>query len=186
MKSLQYFCCFLFLLGLVYFIHPASSANDDYTPCNGSIAECNEEDEKLMGSEISQRFLAQQKSISYGALNKNQPVCNGGSNGEAYSKSGGCLPPPSNPETRGCSKYYRYTVLSSSPPIHSLPLLLAPKKLKQRAKLRRVDVQGLQASSSVRHVQGQRGGALHHMQLQYPLGQPARPLPRAQSGGAFL
>ncbi|KAM4117221.1 hypothetical protein ACJW30_02G107800 [Castanea mollissima] len=167
MKSLQYFCCFLFLLGLVYFIHPASSANDDYTPCNGSIAECNEEDEKLMGSEISQRFLAQQKSISYGALNKNQPVCNGGSNGEAYSKSGD-------------------TVLSSSPPIHSLPLLLAPKKLKQRAKLRRVDVQGLQASSSVRHVQGQRGGALHHMQLQYPLGQPARPLPRAQSGGAFL
>ena len=107
MKSLQYFCCFLFLLGLVYFIHPASSANDDYTPCNGSIAECNEEDEKLMGSEISQRFLAQKKSISYGALNKNQPVCNGGSSGEAYSKSGGCLPPPSNPQTRGCSKYYR-------------------------------------------------------------------------------
>lgn len=107
MKSLQYFCRFLFLLGLVYFIHPASSANDDYTPRNGSIAECNEADEKLMGSEISQRFLAQQKSISYGALNKNQPVCNGGSNGEAYSKSGGCLPPPSNPETRGCSKYYR-------------------------------------------------------------------------------
>lgn len=107
MKSLQYFCRFLFLLGLVCFIHPASSANDDYTPCNGSIAECNEADEKLMGSEISKRFLAQQKSISYGALNKNQPVCNGGSNGEAYSKSGGCLPPPSNPETRGCSKYYR-------------------------------------------------------------------------------
>ena len=101
-KSLQIQFFFLFVLALVYLINPASSS-----ACNGSIAECNEGNEELMGSEISQRLLAQQKVISYGALNKNQPVCNGGGRGEAYSKNGGCLPPPSNPQTRGCSKYYR-------------------------------------------------------------------------------
>lgn len=76
-------------------------------PCNGSIAECNQEDELLMESEISRRFLEQKRYISNGALQRDRPVCNGGGSGEAYSKTGGCLPPPSNPHTRGCSKYYR-------------------------------------------------------------------------------
>ncbi|KAK7294769.1 hypothetical protein RJT34_17665 [Clitoria ternatea] len=75
--------------------------------CNGSMAECNDEDEMLMESEISRRFLEQRTYISNGALKRDKPVCNGGGSGEAYSKTGGCLPPPSNPHSRGCSKYYR-------------------------------------------------------------------------------
>ncbi|KAG8655010.1 protein RALF-like 32 [Manihot esculenta] len=73
--------------------------------CNGSIAECGEDNELLMESEISRRILEQSKYISPGALKRDQPVCNGGASGQSYSSS--CLPPSSNPETRGCSKYYR-------------------------------------------------------------------------------
>ncbi|KAI6694755.1 hypothetical protein NL676_022465 [Syzygium grande] len=77
------------------------------TACNGSIAECSEDTEFQMDSEINRRILEQKKYISPGALKRDQPVCNGGGSGNAYSKSGDCLPPPSNPETRGCSKYYQ-------------------------------------------------------------------------------
>lgn len=105
------FCCLLVLgFGLFFLIIPASSAslaNHSYTPCNGSIAECSEESEQMMESEISRRLLAQQKSISYGALKPDQPACGGGARGQAYTSNGGCIPPPSNPPTRGCSKYYR-------------------------------------------------------------------------------
>lgn len=74
--------------------------------CNDTIAKCNEDLEILMESEISRRFLEERKKyISPGALKRDQPVCNGGGNGEPYSRS--CLPPPSNPYNRGCSKYYR-------------------------------------------------------------------------------
>lgn len=75
--------------------------------CIGSIAECNEEEEMVMESDISRRILEEKKYISEGALRRDKPVCNGGASGEAYSKSGGCLPPPSNPPDRGCSRYYR-------------------------------------------------------------------------------
>ncbi|XP_048131236.1 protein RALF-like 32 [Rhodamnia argentea] len=75
--------------------------------CNGSIAECSEEAEFQMDSEINRRLLEQKKYISPGALKRDQPVCKGGGSGDAYSKSGDCLPSPSNPETRGCAKYYR-------------------------------------------------------------------------------
>ncbi|KAF3456650.1 hypothetical protein FNV43_RR01304 [Rhamnella rubrinervis] len=75
------------------------------TACNGSIAECNQESETLMESEISRRFLEDQKRyISPGALKPDQPVCRG-AGGESY--AGNCLPPSSNPHDRGCSKYYR-------------------------------------------------------------------------------
>ncbi|XP_035539746.1 protein RALF-like 32 [Juglans regia] len=108
-KSLK-FCCLL-ALGLLHLIDGAASpaSGYGYPPCYGSIAECNEEEdhELLMESETSRRFLAEQKRISYGVLNPNQPVCNGGGRGQAYSQNGGCLPPPSNPPSRGCSKYYR-------------------------------------------------------------------------------
>ncbi|KAG4923058.1 hypothetical protein JHK85_049568 [Glycine max] len=57
-----------------------------------------------MESEISQRFL--EEYISKVALSRDKAVCNGGALGDAYSKSEGCLPPPSNPPNRGCSKYY--------------------------------------------------------------------------------
>jgi hypothetical protein len=104
MKPLTF--CFILLLGFVYLFNPSSSlAAYAYTLCNGSIAQCNEENEQLE-SEISRRFLAQ-KSISYGALNKDRPACNSGAPGQSYSNSGDCLPPPANPPDRGCPKYYR-------------------------------------------------------------------------------
>ncbi|XP_010023633.2 protein RALF-like 32 [Eucalyptus grandis] len=74
--------------------------------CNGSIAECSEEAEFQMDSEINRRLLEQKKYISPGALKRDQPVCNGGGSGNAYTNSG-CLPTPSNPHTRGCAKYYQ-------------------------------------------------------------------------------
>ncbi|CAK7328393.1 unnamed protein product [Dovyalis caffra] len=74
--------------------------------CNGSIAECNEEYEFLMPSHNSKGFLEEKtKYISPGTLKPDRPACNGGSRGQSYSSS--CLPPPSNPPSRGCSKYYR-------------------------------------------------------------------------------
>ncbi|XP_062173638.1 protein RALF-like 32 [Alnus glutinosa] len=107
MKSLKF--CFLLVLALVSLFDPSSLATHAYssTPCNGWIAECNEENEQLMESEISRRFLAQQKSISYGALKPNRPACDSGARGQDYRSSEGCLPPPANPPNRGCPKYYR-------------------------------------------------------------------------------
>ncbi|CAN0911288.1 Protein RALF-like 32 [Linum grandiflorum] len=54
---------------------------------------------------VQEGVRATNKYITPGALKKDQPVCNGGSSGQSYSSS--CLPPPSNPHTRGCSRYYR-------------------------------------------------------------------------------
>ncbi|KAE8650417.1 hypothetical protein Csa_010756 [Cucumis sativus] len=76
--------------------------------CNGSIAECANEEEMLMESEITRRFLEQQKKyISIGALKKDHPACDGASGGQPYTRSGSCAPPPANPYNRGCSKIYR-------------------------------------------------------------------------------
>ncbi|XP_054820306.1 protein RALF-like 32 [Prosopis cineraria] len=108
------FFCFYFLILFVGFMSclclksDAAAAASSFSCKNRTIAECNEEDEMtMMESEISRRLMVEQrKYISPGALRRDKPVCNGGG-GEAYSKSGGCLPPPSNPHTRGCSKYYR-------------------------------------------------------------------------------
>lgn len=96
----------IFLSLLICLINAVSSHSDPYNTCNGSIAECNENLEMLMDSEVSRRFLEQKKYISAGALKKDQPVCNSG-NGQPYSRSEGCLPPQSNPYERGCSTYYR-------------------------------------------------------------------------------
>ncbi|KAG6664037.1 protein RALF-like 32 [Carya illinoinensis] len=108
MKALK-FCCLL-ALHLLHLIDGVASlvSGYAYTPCNSSIAEYNKEEdhELLMELETSPRFLAEQKMISYGVLNPNQPACNGGGRGQAYSKNVGCLPPPSDPPSRGCSKYY--------------------------------------------------------------------------------
>ncbi|GLU10207.1 hypothetical protein SLE2022_270270 [Rubroshorea leprosula] len=97
---------FLLFFSLTHLSNCAfSSVTDAFTTCNGSIAECNEEAEMLMESEIIQRFLEQGKYISPGALKRDQPVCDG-PGGQAYSK-GSCLPQPSNPKERGCSRYYQ-------------------------------------------------------------------------------
>ncbi|KAK2990909.1 hypothetical protein RJ640_011678 [Escallonia rubra] len=99
---------FLLPLILLCLEDAVSGLNVAYTPCNGSIGERNEGLEALMEPE-SRRFLEQKKHISPGALNRDKPVCNAGASGEAYTETGGCLPPPSNTYTRGCSKYYRCT-----------------------------------------------------------------------------
>ncbi|KDP32602.1 hypothetical protein JCGZ_13152 [Jatropha curcas] len=97
---------FLLILILMSFSIYLSSSSSVQPTCNGSIADCNfEEYETLMDSEISRRFLEQKKYISPGALKRDQPVCNGGANGQSYSSS--CLPPSSNPQNRGCPRYYR-------------------------------------------------------------------------------
>ncbi|XP_023528073.1 protein RALF-like 32 [Cucurbita pepo subsp. pepo] len=98
--------CFLLFLLLVQdlCLVRASSKHS----CNGSIAECGGEEETLMESEISRRFLEQQKKyISIGALKKDHPACDGGGGGQPYTRSGSCAPPPANPYNRGCSKIYR-------------------------------------------------------------------------------
>ncbi|XVF84559.1 hypothetical protein PTKIN_Ptkin17bG0046700 [Pterospermum kingtungense] len=109
MKSLHFLFQYLFFFSLLWLSRNSalSPVSDALMPCNGSIGECNEANEMLMESETSRRFLEQRKYISPGALKRDQPICNGGAGGEAYSKSGGCLPEPSNPYNRGCSKYYR-------------------------------------------------------------------------------
>ncbi|KAF9606194.1 hypothetical protein IFM89_023649 [Coptis chinensis] len=86
-----------------------NTSSDDAlpAPCNLSVAECMADDEMLMESEISRRFLAGNSPIiSYGSLAPNQPSCRGGTRGQSYSSSG-CLPPPSNPYHTSCSKIYR-------------------------------------------------------------------------------
>ncbi|OVA05696.1 Rapid ALkalinization Factor [Macleaya cordata] len=78
--------------------------------CNASIGECNaeEEEEMLMESEISRRFMAEQKKyITPGVLKKDQPACGGDGRGQSYTNGGSCLGRPVNPETRPCYKYYR-------------------------------------------------------------------------------
>ncbi|KAK8539522.1 hypothetical protein V6N13_104246 [Hibiscus sabdariffa] len=99
MKSLHFF--FFFFFSLICF------CKTQLSHCNGSIGDCDGANEILMESEISRRFMEEKRYISPGALKRDQPVCRGGSSGEAYSKTGGCLPEPSNPYDRGCSKYYR-------------------------------------------------------------------------------
>ncbi|XP_019442388.1 PREDICTED: protein RALF-like 32 [Lupinus angustifolius] len=105
---LSFFCYFMILTFLHFRSTVLSFTSHSSETCNGSIAECNQENELLMESEISKRFMMEEKRyISNGALKRDKPVCNGGGSGEAYSKTGGCLPPPSNPQSRGCFKYYR-------------------------------------------------------------------------------
>uniref|UniRef100_A0A7C8YQL3 Protein RALF-like 32 n=2 Tax=Opuntia streptacantha TaxID=393608 RepID=A0A7C8YQL3_OPUST len=84
-----------------------AKVNDSDSHCNGTIAECQAENEVLMPSEIVRRFLEERKYISIGALSRDQPACSGGPRGQAYSRNGDCLPPEANPYHRPCSKYYR-------------------------------------------------------------------------------
>uniref|UniRef100_A0A7C8YQK1 Protein RALF-like 32 n=2 Tax=Opuntia streptacantha TaxID=393608 RepID=A0A7C8YQK1_OPUST len=84
-----------------------AKVNDSDSHCNGTIAECQAQNELLMPSEIVRRFLEERKYISIGALSRDQPACSGGPRGHAYSRNGDCLPPEANPYHRPCSKYYR-------------------------------------------------------------------------------
>ncbi|GAB4844043.1 hypothetical protein Ancab_014008 [Ancistrocladus abbreviatus] len=100
--------CFFLLLCLPHHLGAAGKSTAVFAPCNRSIADCEEENELLMESEISRRILeASRQSISYGAMKPDQPACNSGGRGEPYSTNENCLPPPSNPGSRECSEYYR-------------------------------------------------------------------------------
>ncbi|KAK8489754.1 hypothetical protein V6N12_033973 [Hibiscus sabdariffa] len=89
MKSLHFFFFFLalFFSLLCFCKTQLSTVNDAFMHCNGSIGDCDEANEILMESEISRRFLEEKRYISPGALKRDQPVCRGGSSGEAYSKN---------------------------------------------------------------------------------------------------
>ena len=97
---------FIYLLA-----HVTSKESSSPSLCNGSVGECSsvvetEEMKVIMESWSSQRFTEEQtQTLSYKALRRNQPACDGGNRGESYSNR--CLPPPSNPYSRGCSKHYR-------------------------------------------------------------------------------
>lgn len=99
---------FLYLLGHVM---SKESSSPSRSLCNGSVRECSsleetEERTVIMESWSSQRLTEEQtQTLSYKALRRNQPACDGGNRGESYSNR--CLPPPSNPYSRGCSKHYR-------------------------------------------------------------------------------
>ncbi|KAL9240095.1 hypothetical protein vseg_014353 [Gypsophila vaccaria] len=110
-KSIKKPSHFLFILLLCFLIKGYNANilrnNNNNIECNGSIAQCQIEDEILMPSDVSRRFLEEGKHISFGALSRDQPACGGGPRGQAYSNNANCLPPQQNPYHRGCSKYYR-------------------------------------------------------------------------------
>ncbi|XP_020254004.1 protein RALF-like 32 [Asparagus officinalis] len=68
----------------------------------GFLAE--EDGEEMMDSEVHRRLIleADGKTIGYGALNRDRPICNSGPRSYAN-----CLPPPANPRTRGCNPIYQ-------------------------------------------------------------------------------
>ncbi|OVA14861.1 Rapid ALkalinization Factor [Macleaya cordata] len=71
--------------------------------CEGSIAECQSENEFEMDSEISRRILATSQYISYEALKKNTVPCS--RRGASYYN---CQPgAQANPYNRGCSAITR-------------------------------------------------------------------------------
>ncbi|KAI3926137.1 hypothetical protein MKW98_028273 [Papaver atlanticum] len=65
------------------------------------IGECNGEEEMLMDSEVSRRFLAEVNGISYKAIRKDRPVCGAG---EHRSYRDPCTPQSVHKYTRGCEK----------------------------------------------------------------------------------
>ncbi|ONK77943.1 uncharacterized protein A4U43_C02F12560 [Asparagus officinalis] len=80
--------------------------------CNGGSSRSDitarclaEEDgeEMMMDSEVHRRLIleADGKTIGYGPLNRDRPICNSGPRSYAN-----CLPPASNPRTRGCNPIY--------------------------------------------------------------------------------
>ncbi|KAF9606213.1 hypothetical protein IFM89_023668 [Coptis chinensis] len=91
------------LVLLLQVFYAISSINFDEVvqPCNGSIAECNEEDELLMDSEISRRILAPARFITPPAL-KRDSACPNGARGDPYH----CGPRPAGSYNSGCSKHY--------------------------------------------------------------------------------
>ncbi|EEF30515.1 protein RALF-like 33 [Ricinus communis] len=71
--------------------------------CQGTLADCMQEDEFDMDSEINRRILATTNYISYGALQRNTIPCS--QRGASYYN---CQPgAEANPYSRGCSAITR-------------------------------------------------------------------------------
>ncbi|XXG46572.1 hypothetical protein AAC387_Pa02g1382 [Persea americana] len=90
--------CFLVTFFAVLFLGWSSNAGcemvDKDIRCNGSIAQCHEEEELFMESEISRRFLAgTDKYITYPVLGPDKTGLGGKSE-------------PGQPYNRGCKKIY--------------------------------------------------------------------------------
>ncbi|KAL5702843.1 hypothetical protein ACHQM5_028008 [Ranunculus cassubicifolius] len=78
-------------------INGFSSSNSQ--PCNGSIAECNEEEEMIMDSEINKEILLQtHKHIAPGTLRRDSAGCFRTASGQPYN----CLSKPVNTQHKGC------------------------------------------------------------------------------------
>ncbi|MCL7039351.1 hypothetical protein MKW94_004606 [Papaver nudicaule] len=71
------------------------------------LAECNEEEEMLMESEVSRRFLAEVENfISYRSVRKSDsPACGGAGEHKPY--GGKCTPHAANKYDRSCEKVYK-------------------------------------------------------------------------------
>ncbi|XP_026384148.1 rapid alkalinization factor-like [Papaver somniferum] len=90
-----------------------NNSRNNCSDSSSSIGECNEEEEKLMDSEVSRRFLASVQGISYGALKGDIPACG---SGEHKPKRADCNPMiAANPHVGGCFKVYRCRSGSQSP-----------------------------------------------------------------------
>lgn len=96
-------CVFFLTISSLHNLGPAAAKNAR-PPSNGSLDDLLAD---MLESEITRRYLEDKRYISAGALKRDQPACDGGDKGQAYTKSGSCTPPQSNPYNRGCSKYYK-------------------------------------------------------------------------------
>nr|QBJ05438.1 rapid alkalization factor-like peptide 9 [Taraxacum kok-saghyz] len=103
---LLHICLFSLTIAALHHHTDASYLPETTTtpPSHGSLEDLLEE---LLESDITRRYLEEKRYISTGALKRDHPACSGGGGGDAYTKSGSCTPPPSNPYNRGCSKYYK-------------------------------------------------------------------------------
>ncbi|XP_026398495.1 uncharacterized protein LOC113294319 [Papaver somniferum] len=84
-----------------------NSSRNNCSDSSSSIGECNEEEEMLMDSEVSRRFLAEVTGISYKAIRKGDaPTCG---SGEHTPYNGKCSTPiaANKRHNRGCSPVYQ-------------------------------------------------------------------------------
>ncbi|KAI3997773.1 hypothetical protein MKX01_007660 [Papaver californicum] len=82
----------------------ADNSRNNCTDSSSLIGECNEEEEVLMDSEVSRRFLAEVEGISYKAIRKDTPVCDSGPHKTYRDK---CTPQSVNKYNRGCEKVHQ-------------------------------------------------------------------------------
>ncbi|KAJ7546981.1 hypothetical protein O6H91_08G063500 [Diphasiastrum complanatum] len=76
--------------------------------CDGSVGECNLDQEFLLDSDVHRRILAQQQNyISYGSISAGRVPCPPGSGRSYYTPNCNSARGPVNPYKRGCSAITR-------------------------------------------------------------------------------